>query len=176
MRNMMFARTFPHYHPRKGQPTWFVQKMWKCLYDTTQFYGMPEREAIFEQHFPVSDSPEENIHNQMPKGHTIRAGNRWKVGDFFSPRVWSGRPYNSKTIEFAPPIMVEKEWKIKFDECGVVSINGFYDYSEIVSADNFMEVLARNDGLSEEDFYDWFPTGKIFEGQIICWNKNICYE
>lgn len=38
------------------------------------------------------------------KHHTIRAGNRFKTGDYFSPRVWSGSPYNSKQLNMRPLI------------------------------------------------------------------------
>jgi hypothetical protein len=35
-------------------------------------------------------------------------------------------------------------------------------------------VLAKNDGLSHDDFKDWFS--KLpFSGQIICWNENVKY-
>lgn len=170
---MLFARTFPAYHPKRGQPTHFVEKIWKSLYLNGE---CPEDLNQFIQHYEAQVRGEYAKYNDIHKKvHTIREGIRWKVGDYFKPLVWSMIPYRSKTIQFAPPIMVEKKWKIKLDECGVISINGFYDYSEIVAADNFMEVLARNDGLSEEDLHFWFPLGKAFEGQIICWNKNIEY-
>lgn len=167
MRNMMFATVCPHYHPKKGEPTWFVEKICAGLADKGILVGDPFWKGL--------DCDFHKYYNGVPKWHTIRVGSRWQVGDYFKPLIWSGKPYRSKTIQIASPIMVEKAWKIKFDECGVISINGFYDYSEIVAADSFMEVLARNDGLSEEDLHFWFPLGKSFEGQIICWNKNIEY-
>jgi hypothetical protein len=101
-----------------------------------------------------------------PKYHTIRAGNRWKVGETFSARIWSGKPYRSKQVEFAQ-LPIKKIWNIEFDENGVIAIDGFYtdkDYE-----------IAMNDGLAEDDFYSWFPMGKPFKGQIICWNENVNY-
>lgn len=156
---MMFARTFPMTHPRKGEPTYFVEKIWTALYlngihlDPLNFPDVPFDARIYNQ--------------SEPKGHTIRAGNRWKVGDYFTPRIWSGRPYNSKTIQFAPPIKVEKLWKIEMLRYGQILIN-----------DRLWEQLtplAQNDGLTGDDFNNWFPPGKLFAGQIICWNKNIEY-
>lgn len=94
---MMFATVYPHYHPKKGQPTNFIQKIWAnphVIPINADLLGFPEDRNAF-----------------LAKGHTIRAGNRWKVGDYFKPLVWSGKPYRSKTIQIASPIMVEKTWQ-----------------------------------------------------------------
>lgn len=165
MRAMMFATVFPHYHPKKGMPTYFIQKVWANIHIIPK-----NREEL------TNIGKADPCKVFLAKFHTIRAGNRWKVGDLFIPRVWSGRPYNSKTIDFAEPIKVEKTWAIKFDECGVISVNGFYDYSEIVSSDGFIEILAKNDGLTGQDFHNWFPMPKPFDGQIICWNDIVNYD
>lgn len=121
------------------------------------------------------------------KHHTIRAGHRWKVGDWFSPRVWSGKPYNSKMIQFAPDIQVKKTWDFEMDDCGVCAIakqgeqviyTFEYDDQWPDSLDN---EIAKNDGLSPEDFYFWFSRSPEFRkkqgfaGQIICWNESIEY-
>lgn len=66
-----------------------------------------------------------------PKGHTVRAGHRFKPGDIVSLRVWgndvnpkSGRsgPYHSKQIIIAPDIQVKKTWDFEIDACGIYSI------------------------------------------------------
>lgn len=169
----MFSRTFPMTHTRAGKPTWFVEKIWKCLWETTSFQGIAEYEAAYQETFPVGEAPEENIHCHFPKGHTIRAGNRWKIGDFFAPRIWSGRPYNSKTIQFAPPIMVENIWRFS-----IINRTIYIDAAAVHT--DTIERVAKNDGLAFDDFLTWFmPVSKKqqpdFEGQIICWNKNIEY-
>lgn len=101
------------------------------------------------------------------KGHTIRAGNRWKAGDWFSPRVWSGKPYNSKMITIAPDIEVVRVYHFK-QKNGRFYLN--YNKIDILKSD-----VPFNDGLSNEDFVNWFPSYRTFEGQIICWNQNINY-
>lgn len=156
---MMFARTFPHYHPKKGQPTWFVEKICAGLADKGILAGDPFWKGL--------DCDFYKYYNGVPKWHTIRAGSRWKVGDYFKPLIWSGKPYRSKTIQIASPIMVEKEWKILMTAVGHVYVNG-----RIFEQ---LEILAKNDGLTGDDLNDWFPANKHFEGQIICWNKNIEY-
>lgn len=45
-----------------------------------------------------------------------------KVGDKFSPRVWSGKPYRSKMITIAPDIEVKQIWDFERDEDGCLWI------------------------------------------------------
>jgi hypothetical protein len=165
---LTFSRVFPSYHPRKGEPTYFVEKIYKSLYLAKV---VPE-ELASSFNFAVM-----NDESYQPKHHTIRAGHRWKVGDKFSPRVWSGKPYQSKQIIIAPDIEIKKVWDIR-----IHTIAHWINYSGMMFPIDYKE-LAKNDGLSTKDFLDWFgnPTQKgfkfhdVFFGQIICWNENIEY-
>lgn len=142
-----FSTSFPSYHRRKNQPTYFVEKMLLSLGDQTI-------------------SPD-----YLPKGHTIRAGNRWKVGDKFSPRIWSGRPYHTEQITFAPDVEVKKVWDFT-----LLGTRAFINGAPLsgISRDA-LEVIAANDGLSYEDFLDWFKFPSDFSGQIIAWDQKIEY-
>jgi hypothetical protein len=162
---LTFSRVFPSYHPRKGEPTYFVEKITRSLH---------------EQGLKPWDILNKIFSNEMyyiceAKHHTIRAGHRWKVGDKFSPRVWSGKPYQSKQIIIAPDIEIKKVWDIR-----IHTIAHWINYSGMMFPIDYKE-LAKNDGLSTKDFLDWFgnPTQKgfkdVFFGQIICWNENIEY-
>lgn len=153
------SRTFPAYHPRKGEPTFFMEKFWASI-------GMNDDEIISQFIWPS------DWFNQShePKHHTIRAGHHIKVGDTISFRVWSGKPYRSKQIIIAPDIEVKNVWKIG------LRIRG--DFKEFYSMDTDMTMtsinqLAINDGLHINDLFSWF--NKPFEGQIICWNDQITY-
>jgi hypothetical protein len=90
-----FSRVFPKYHPKAGQPTYFVEKFLSSInykyYDEDRQFNPRLSVDIFE-----------------PKHHTIRNGNRWKVGDKFSPRVWSGKPYNSKQIILSDDVEIKQ--------------------------------------------------------------------
>lgn len=169
MRSMMFARTFPMTHPRKGEPTHFVEKIWKSLCANGE---CPEELDKFIQHYEAQVRGEYAKYNEIHrKGHTIRAGTRWEVGDYFIPRVWSDKPYRSKTIQFAPPIRVEKIYDISR-----IGFNFRMDYRIIPVAT--LEQICKNDGLEYVDFYDWFKDAgvkKDWFGQIICWDKKIEY-
>lgn len=167
MRVITFSRFFPSKHPRKGEPTYFVEKIWNDIQD-----------SFFDQ------LPQLNLDPMIEdkKGHTIRAGNRWKVGDFFSPRVWSGLPYRSKQIQFAPLIEIKKVWNFVITphkENGYsIHINKNYvaDW-KFKTANIMLKEVAKNDGLSKEDFIAWFDCVKNphFIGQVICWNEKINY-
>lgn len=162
MKVMTFATRFPVKHTRAGQSTHFVEKICKGLLE--QGHKLPEGIEGF------------TIPDVKPKWTTIRGGYRWRVGEQFSPRIWSGTPRRSKQIEFAEPITIVKIWKfIMYDsDC---FING-----KALSIDQETGV-ALNDGLERTDFLEWFRLHpkriyvepSIFEGQIICWNKEIEY-
>lgn len=170
MRVITFSRTFPAYHPKAGQPTNFVEKIYKALF--LMKVVPPELVGSFD--FSIM-----NDSDIAPKHHTIRAGNRWKVGDKFSPRVWSGKPYNSKQIIIAPDIEIKKVWEVKIDLVDQYETIAVIDqHGNEISVDE--NEVAANDGLSNDDFYDWFaesPKGRkeVFRGQIICWNENVNY-
>lgn len=167
---LTFSRVFPAYHPKAGQKTFFVEKILSSL---------------SMQGYAVHPFPQE-LEGYVPKHHTIREGSRWKVGDKFSPRFWSGKPYNSKQIIIAPDIEVKKVWRFEMipalwaDECEfVLTLN---DGNELMLTKQGIIEIASNDGLLLSDFIYWFAgknmvssLRKPFKGQIICWNEQITY-
>lgn len=169
-RVITFSRVFPTTHPRKGELTHFIEKIWKSHYVN----------GICPDYLndPVNDCFSKLNYNDFigyntvsPKYHTIRSGNRWKAGDKFSPRVWSGKPYNSKQIIIAPDMEVKQVYDIKIHESHEVFINGVFFCS--IGSPNWNE-LSKNDGLEPNDMRNWF--NKLpFKGQIICWSDKINY-
>ncbi len=161
-----FSQKFPSYHPKAGQPTYFVEAFYKSLF---VMKCLPkELEESFNH---------EVFLNGITKHHTVRSGNRFKKGDFFSPRVWgtdvnpkSGKSgaYHSKQIILSHDTEIKNVWDIEINEATEISINGkFISYGWEVE-------LANNDGLSWQEFNDWFV--KLpFKGQIICWNDAVYY-
>ena len=161
-----FSQKFPSYHPKAGQPTYFVEAFYKSLF---VMKCLPkELEESFNH---------EVFLNGMTKHHTVRSGNRFKKGDFFSPRVWgtdvnpkSGKSgaYHSKQIILSHDTEIKNVWDIEINEATEISINGkFISYG-------WEGELANNDGLSWQEFNDWFV--KLpFKGQIICWNDAVSY-
>lgn len=139
---LLFSSVFPPSHSKAGQPTGFADKL-----------------------------------KDGSKKHTIRADKKgwWEKGEkainlgekYLSMRQWVGRPYNSKQI-----IIGEK------DRIGLQSITMTYSADDplpeawVDGKPVSVEILAKNDGLSTEDFVEWFfgtplYKGNVFEGKII---------
>lgn len=161
MKEIMFSRVFPAHHPRKGEPTYFVEQMLKQLITdnkaTTQDLKGPFVDCYV-------------LDKVGYKGHTIRKGHNFKAGDYFKPKVWTDKPYASVKYQFAPPVLVEKTFDFVI-KTGSIFINNvhFAHYGDV----------CRNDGLHPVDFRAWFHLDSYlnqdFDGQIICWNVAIQY-
>lgn len=167
-----FSTLFPSYHSKAGQPTHFVEKFLSA-WDSTHSFQQIARTPLID----ASIVDLAVLRNCLPKYHTIRAGQRFKEGDMFSPRIWgtdinpkSGRsgPYHSKQIILAPDTLICKTFLF------AISNNKFFIDNRSISPDTLEEV-AENDGLERHDLQEWFKYPKNFYGQIICWNKNINY-
>jgi hypothetical protein len=164
-----FSRRYPATHPRKGEETHFVEKFLMSV-------GL---EGLDDETFKAVDLMvtggdygllPEMIELYDPKHHTIRGGKHFKAGDYFSPRVWSEGAYHSPMIKLAPDTRICRVWDIELDlTTDFVKINGEIQ----LNSGEVIKKLAKNDGLTEEDFRGWFR--KPFKGQIICWNPEIKY-
>lgn len=154
---IMVSRTFPAYHPKKGQPTFFEDKILRAL----NLSPFPDHVAI----------------DIDPKVHTFR-GNLplWQKRikevqegrAILSLRYWSGSPYNyqrdgSKPIEFAQldkesgvgvqEAIYQSEFEHPYDGVAIKCEGGIF-------RDFPFYLTAENDGLSQRDFTDWFEKGK----------------
>lgn len=169
-RVITFSRQFPTYHSQAGKPTYFVEKIWKGLWDAEPSIYVPFNGywQWYDQTFPSTGDPKENIHDHDPKWHTIRAGNRWKAGDTFSPRVWTGKPYCSKQLAIAPDIEIKTVMSFEIQN------NSLFVDGEELTAAQWIE-LAQNDGLSISDMLAWLKYPKPFSGQILCWSPDVHY-
>lgn len=147
---------------RKGEPTYFKEKLNNALYNQSSTVSDLDGAIITER-----------------KIHTIR-GNfaRWKHnidkiaggGFYLSVRQWSARPYNSPQEEI---------FQIHSGGIGCQRITMSYDPDanevKAVIDGKYMadvEQIAKNDGMSLDDFKEWFfskePTEKkLFTGVII---------
>jgi len=179
-RVITFSRVFPKYHPKAGKDTFFVEKILNGIMPKQQngvidLNTLPEGVNAIVNDFVLLCTPEDI------KGHTIRASNRWKVGDKFSPRVWLGKPYRSKQITIAPDIEIKKIWDFNFNTAVFLDESKVLINGENINKETFIE-LAKNDGLAPMDLLEWFGDGhamstkrKDFKGQIIAWQENINY-
>lgn len=159
-----FSRVFPKGHPKQGQDTLFVEKVLKSINP-----NKIQSKLIIQDALNVFNS--QAYFDCEKKNHTIRAGNRFKKGDFFSPRVWSEKPYRSKQIVLFEDTEIKKVWNIEIYPTGEIMIdNKFFC---VFGSENW-HLLCQNDGLSSSDMLNWFS--KLpFKGQIICWNDEVSY-
>ena len=139
--NIMLSKVFPVTHKRAGEPTFFSQKVQAAKYPTV---------------FP----------DEVPKLHTIRANYPfWKeriekvlAGEAeICLRQWTGKPYCSKIVEIMRLTAEDGVGiqKLNFGWRGDIQvpvIEGWYMDGNFGSK----QELAKNDGLSLEDWQEWF--------------------
>jgi hypothetical protein len=179
-----FSRVFPSHHPKKGQPTYFVEAILTQLgieYKTGAYLkwlveNNPDISQVFLMKFV--DSLERNV---KPKSHTIRSHKRpLKTSDFINPKCWAGKPYKKTEegfwqIQFAPFIEVDKVFDI-YTKKGSWGLGKWRYFEGIWTHLDKIQLLANNDGLDITDFLDWFNKfQQDFNGQVICWNESVNY-
>lgn len=161
-RVITFSTAFPKTHVFSGHPTYFVERIWRYNEMYRNQSPSPEYDEILKL-----EVKRYSAYNIPPKLHTIRAGNRWRAGEMFSPRIWSGKPYKSKQIIIAPDMVIRSVQSIEIDLTKGyknIVIDGKY------IDDKECDLLAANDGLSWDGFEDWF--NKPFKGQIVNWSDH----
>lgn len=188
-----FSTGFPAYHPKSGEPTNFVAGFQNSFNPTIRgetffadFYDdfkSVKGDVPFSKIWEIRDTVNKfRTHNiRFKKYHTIRSGKRFKKGDYFSPRIWSAKPYKSPQIIVGPDTEIKQIWDISIFPNGNVYIHG--GDAKINTAtyldSHFMRKVAKNDGLELQELINWFvpkpDNFKGFEGQIICWNENVNY-
>jgi len=168
---LMVSTKYPSYHKKKGERTKFVCKILHTInYDGgIEMYNICGNEC--------KSSCERRMLDQ--KLHTIRANyplweKRIKEVQegkaVLSIRYWSGKPYNSKQVEVC---QLDKDsgigiQKLEFDSLLGIFIDS-YD-SDITKKD-----LAQNDGLSLDDFKEWFKPYDLSEPMAVIWFVNKRY-
>lgn len=173
-RVVIISRSFPGYHPRAGEPTFFVEKFFAALALTQPSFEFPKNFTF---------SMREYLECKEPKFTTIRAGGRWKAGDQFSPRCWSAKPRRSHQMILGPDVTIVKVWNIEMIELlkGLIIT---YPSTRDPGFDSLVDwgEAAKNDGLQLEDFRNWFVCDpkfirnhNSFKGQILTWSPAIQY-
>lgn len=155
---LTLSKTFPKWHPRHGEPTYFKEKVMDAI---CVAHGIDRRpKGIID-----------GLHGY--KLHTIRANyelwsKRFKqiaAGEaVLSVRQWSGKPYRSKMIEICrltkdDGIGIQKLYLT--DEINLLGEYGIVESIwELFGIPGDSKVsckqLAYNDGLSYEDWDTWF--------------------
>lgn len=191
-RIVTFSKIFPANHPKKGEPTHFIEAIltqlkidytshdyfvWLC--ENNRNIGIKFLHEFYE-------SLSENI---SAKSHTIRKNKRpFVVGQEISAMIWAGKPYNKTEegywkIKFAPDfkitsvtdvdISIDKKL-IRHIQVGMPVENKNNEWKLLSSGE-----VAQNDGLSYDDFRSWFMIyckKGMCRYQVVCWNEKINYN
>lgn len=137
--NIMLSKVFPVTHKRAGEPTFFRDKLLAAVFSDTT-------------HWQKLHTIRENYPLWLERIKQVQAGEAQ-----LCIRQWTGKPYRSKTVE-----VTRLGWQ---DGVGIQRLNfgwhngeqipvieGWYMYGENGSKTE----LAKNDGLSLEDWQEWF--------------------
>ena len=168
---MSISRTFPATHPKNGEETYFRYAI---------------KNAILEQiGFRYYDGNDDGVFTLRKKLHTIRANYPlWKkrideVNKGEAELVlyeWTGKPYRSKTREL---FRFGKDDRIGVQKLQFKTgqINGFVEDFERFNNEKevLKDTLAKNDGLSLQDFRDWFKGYDLEQSLAIIWFINKRY-
>ena len=133
------SKTFPAYHPRKGEDTFFLSAV---------LCGTKKHTIRANYDWWKKRLDEVNV------GRAV-----------LSLRQWTGKPYNSKQKEFAElTSLAYQEFEFKYlsgQGCVTPLVDG-----KIIDPDDFID-LCENDGLVNSDFLSWFKYPKPFKGIMI---------
>ncbi len=147
---LMLSKTFLSNHPRKGELTYFIQK-----------YLNGSKKHTLRGNYEYW----KGVIDQVNAGKAV-----------LSIRCWSGKPYRSEHFEIdqLEKVGIEKVSIVKTytkERCQVGELKELeteYKHSPLLFD------IAKNDGLSYDDFISWFFPGKIkpyqmriFPGAII---------
>lgn len=165
-----FTRIFSEYHIRRGETTYFVEQILNNLSNQNINCNVIHVEKQLGHKLLAGFRTKCGS-----KGHTIRSGYNWSVGDKFSVGIWLDKPHVSEIVIIEPIIEIKKIWTFDCDDNGEIKVDG------ICIDLKLMEEIAKNDGLSLQDFEEWLivpclKAKKPFNGQIICWDAAIKYE
>lgn len=151
---------FPHDHPRKGEPTYFVERIQLALNLLVQMPGDLLIDLDPKLHTCRADSK----NSKKKKGayeewkRKIDEVNRGEA--ILSVRMWSGSAYN-RLHDGRHPIEIahfDKDSGIEVQKVEFIKGNidnpEIFDGKDAISA--FIDEIASNDGLSLTDFKSWF--------------------
>jgi hypothetical protein len=125
---LRISKTFPSYHPKRGQPT--------------HFRGKIELEDKIH-------TVRENYEFWKKRLDEVNAGKA-----ILSVRQWIDKPYKQPGDETMFEMDKVKYETFELSELGMIRVGGRMLYIEEHS------MMASNDGLTQQDFYDWFKLGR----------------
>lgn len=140
---------FPATHPRKGEPTGFISKI-LCGIKQSDLSDIVEPKIhTIRKNYPLWQKRFEKIE----KGEAV-----------LELYYWSGKPYNSKCVTIC---QLSKEDKIGIQELNFKYKTIYYPLIDNSMLTESFDTISKNDGLSHEDFIDWFKNYDLSEPMAI---------
>ena len=165
------SKTFPSTHHRKGEETYFVVKIMSALGKFNDEIGNATRAS---QIIPKLHTIRNNYELWVKRMVEVQAG-RAVIEIYY----WDGKPRHkgSKQVVFA---VLDKD-----SGCGVQELNfpiKIRDWSDALVYESFsykftvpISTLAKNDGLSLDDFRSWFKNYDLSTPKAIIQFTNFRY-
>lgn len=132
------SRYFPKTHKRAGEETNFIERInpFFCKsFSNCEHHDCAHCEFTI---YPKIHTIRQNVELWRKRVYEIQKGNA-----ILSIRYWSGKPYNSKQVEIC---QLNRFSGIGLEEIVIPCMNDI----------EAIKKLALNDGLSLEDFEEWF--------------------
>jgi hypothetical protein len=158
---LMISRVFPATHPRRGEDTYFREKILAGQgFGPTDFQG---------DTWPAKETDEKKITTLRENyDHWARRAEKINRGEaVLSLRQWTGSPYNYKR-DGSKPIEFLRLEKIQVQRVAVghfpIEYKGHGTNFIAVSIDEKMvsiDEVAKNDGLTVDDFCKWFKKDMV---------------
>lgn len=157
------SRVFPSTHKRKGEQTFFVDKILEAQKGNAMLAIRTEL-GLLKIHTIRSNYPlwEKRI-KEVQDGKAV-----------LSLRYWSGRPYSSKQVEFA---VLDKDSGVGIQDLIFLNRNILDPIIAINSDCLELDIndLYENDGLSFNDFKEWFKKYDLSKPMAIIHFTNFRY-
>ena len=161
----------PFSHQHNGQPTYFAEKINKCIVETRKDFGQAIANYIAYDLIRIEHEmlqPTSFFNEIKSKKHTFREDekDRWRKGRLIHPYYFN----RTKQAFQCAPIMkctgIQHVSIIYFKGSPLVMIHNENDSYTV--DDSLVDQMAINDGFnSVDDFFKWF--NKDFHGKIIHW-------
>lgn len=153
---LTLSQVFPSTHPRAGKPTFFRDKLHAALTDNADYWN---------------------------KLHTIRANYEFWAKRFekiaageavLSIREWVGKPYGKGSTQ-REIIRLTRECGIGMQKLEFKEIGKGFNAAVIDGKPWPREILANNDGLSLQDWREWFKGYDLTKPMAIIHFTNFRY-
>ena len=159
------SQRFPARHPRSGELTYFDKKVLNAVWDahrcTTQFPSVGNKLHTIRANYPLW----EKRFRQIAEGKAI-----------LSVRQWTGKPYCSKQRVICN-LTAKDGIGLQKLEFHCISLNGRVceEFAVVDGHELQYQDLAHNDGLSYEDWVNWFRSYDLTKPLAIIHFTNFRY-